>query len=254
MRLWALALLPALGALASGLITSFFAPEAAGGGGEAAIEAYHHGGTIRARVIPAKGVAAVLALSSGGSGGREGPTMQIGAAIGAAVARLLPTSRAERRVLLVAGIAAGLSAVFRTPLGAALLASELLYRDDFGSDALVPSIFASVIAYSVVIGFFGEHRLFSHLPRFPFTLFHLSLYAAAAVVVSLAAATFLSLLRFVQRRTSRMRIPMWLRPAAGGLLMGLVGAALVTVVERWHGVEARGFGVFGVATGRCRWR
>lgn len=138
-RPWLLALLPAVGGLASGHLTSRFAPEASGGGGDAAIEAYHHGGVIRRRVIPMKAVAAVLALSSGGSGGREGPTMQIGAAIGAAVARLLPTRRAERRVLLVAGIAAGIAAVFRTPLGAALLATEMLYRDDFEARSCRPS-------------------------------------------------------------------------------------------------------------------
>jgi CIC family chloride channel protein len=161
-------LVPALGGLASGLLTGALAPEAAGGGGDAAIEAYHHGGLVRRRVIPVKAVAAILTLASGGSGGREGPTMHIGAAVGAAVARLLPTSRAERRVLLVAGIAAGISAVFRTPLGASLLASEMLYRDDFEADALVPSIFASVVAYSVVIALFGETTLFGALPRFRF--------------------------------------------------------------------------------------
>ncbi|HEX8910297.1 MAG TPA: chloride channel protein, partial [Anaeromyxobacteraceae bacterium] len=174
-RPWMLAALPALGGLASGLLTAKLAPEASGGGGDAAIEAYHHGGLVRRRVIPVKWLAAILALSSGGSGGREGPTMQIGAAVGAAVARLLPTSRAERRVLLVAGIAAGISAVFRTPLGAALLATEMLYRDDFEADALVPAIFASVVSYSIVIALFGETTLFGHLPKFGFRPAHLPL-------------------------------------------------------------------------------
>jgi CIC family chloride channel protein len=244
-RPWLLALLPAIGGLASGLATSVLAPEAAGGGGDAAIEAYHHGGVIRRRVIPVKGLAAFLALSSGGSGGREGPTMQIGAAIGAAVGRVLPTSRAERRVLLVAGIAAGISAVFRTPLGAALLATELLYRDDFEANALVPSIFASVVSYSVVIALFGETRLFGHLPPFPFTPGHLPLYGLVAVAVSLAALLFIRVLRAVQARAARLPGPAWLRPAVGGLLMGAIGTALALWMEWRHGAAARGFGVFG---------
>jgi CIC family chloride channel protein len=240
-----LVLVPALGGLASGLLTSRFAPEAAGGGGDAAIEAYHHGGLIRRRVIPVKALGAVLALSTGGAGGREGPTMQIGAAIGAAVGRLLPTRRAERRVLLVAGIAAGISAVFRTPLGAALLATEMLYRDDFEAEALVPAIFASVVSYSIVIALFGESTLFGALPRFPFVPRHLLLYAALALVVSVAAVAFVRTLRAVQRTSAALPLPTWARPAAGGLAMGLVGTAVVLLMERSHGPAAVGFGVFG---------
>jgi CIC family chloride channel protein len=240
-----LVLVPAAGGLASGLLTSFLAPEAAGGGGDAAIEAYHHGGVIRRRVIPVKWVAALLALSTGGAGGREGPTMQIGAALGAAVGRLLPTRRAERRVLLVAGIAAGIAAVFRTPLGAALLATEMLYRDDFEADALVPAILASVVSYSIVIALFGESTLFGALPRFPFVPAHLALYAVLALVVSLAAVAFVRALRAVQRASAALPVAPWVRPALGGLAMGLVGTAVVLWMRAAHGPAAAGFGVFG---------
>jgi CIC family chloride channel protein len=93
------------------------------------IEAFHHkGGDIRPRVIWVKALASIATLGTGGAGGREGPTMQIGGALGALVARVLRVNARERRILLVAGVAAGISAVFRTPLGAALLAVEVLYR------------------------------------------------------------------------------------------------------------------------------
>ena len=68
---------------------------------------------------------------------------------------------------MVSGVAAGIAAVFRTPLGAALLAVEVLYRDDFESDALIPAVLASVVAYSVVISIFGESTLFSHPGALP---------------------------------------------------------------------------------------
>ncbi len=171
--------------------------------------------------------------------------MQIGAAIGDAVGRLLPTSRAERRVLLVAGIAAGISAVFRAPLGAALLATEMLYRDDFEAEALVPAIFASVVAYSVEIALFGETTLFGRLPRFPFTIRHLPLYALTGVGVSAAALAFLGLLRSVQRATARLALPAWLGPAIGGALMGGLGTLAALWMAAHLGPEARGFGVFG---------
>lgn len=244
-RPWLLALLPALGGLASGLLTTRFAPETAGGGGDAAIEAYHRGGVVRWRVIPVKAVAAIAALSTGGSGGREGPTMQIGAALGALAGRFLPTSRTERRVLLVAGIAAGISAVFRTPLGAALLATEALYRDDFEAEALVPAILASVVSYSVVIAIFGETTLFAVTARFPFRPVHLPFYALLALVVSLAGAAFVNALRGVRRASARLPGPAWARPAIGGLAVGLLGTAVALGLGAFLGPEARAFGVFG---------
>jgi CIC family chloride channel protein len=237
--------LPALGGLGSGLLSWRFAPETAGGGGDATIDAYHRGGVIRARVVPVKALASILALSSGGSGGREGPTMQIGAAIGAAVGRILPTSRAERRILVVAGVAAGISAVFRTPLGAALLATEMLYRDDFEAEALVPSILASVISYSVVIAFFGETTLFGRLPRFPFTPSHLPAYFLLALVIALAAIAFERSIRAVQRGLPAAGVPRWASPAIGGLLMGCVACALALAMEARYGAPARAFGVYG---------
>src|SRR5215218_4146005 len=118
--------------------------------------------------------------------------MQIGGALGSTVGRLLRVSAVERRFLMVAGVAAGIAAVFRTPLGAALLAVEVLYRDDFESDALIPAVLASVVAYSVVISIFGQSTLFASPGHFPFIIKHLWLYGLLALMVSGLAALFLS--------------------------------------------------------------
>jgi hypothetical protein len=137
-----LALIPAFGALFAGWITRW-APEARGGGTDAAIEAFHHlRGAVRRRVLLIKPLASLATLGSGGSGGREGPTMQIGAAIGSALSDLLKVSARERRLLLVAGMAAGIAAVFKTPLGAALLAIEVLFSftHDREIDWMLPGI------------------------------------------------------------------------------------------------------------------
>src|SRR5437899_7354216 len=112
-------ILPALGALAGGALTAFLAPEAQGGGGDAMLHAFHdQGGVVRRRVVVVKALASIFTLGSGGSGGREGPTMQIGGGLGSLVARYLRVSTRERRILLIAGVAGGMAAVFRTPLGA----------------------------------------------------------------------------------------------------------------------------------------
>lgn len=246
LRPWVLVLLPALGGLASGLVTAKLAPECGGGGGDATIDAYHlHGARMRARVAPVKALASVLTLATGGAGGREGPTMQIGGALGALTGRLLPTSPRERRILMVAGVAAGISAVFRTPLGAALLAVEMLYRDDFESDALVPAILASVVAYSLVASIYGEATLFGRLPAFPFVPRHLPLYALLALLVSLGAVAFAVSLRTVARVFGRLPGPAWLRPGLGGLLMGGFATAVILLVGHLYGAEDRGIGLLG---------
>jgi CIC family chloride channel protein len=245
-RLWVLALLPAAGGLVSGLLSSRFAQEASGGGGDTTIHAYHrHGGLIRARVVPVKAAASVAVLATGGSGGREGPTMLIGAAIGSIVGRLLPSSARERRILVVAGIAAGIAAVFRTPLGAALLSVEMLYRDDFESDALVPAILASVVSYSVAVSIFGSATLFGWLPRLEFVPAHLPLYILLAVLVAAASAVFARAIAGVARTAATLPGPVWARPAIGGLAVGALGTAIIVLSERSGGVEAAGLGVFG---------
>ncbi len=247
-----LVLIPAAGGLASGVLSRLFAPETAGGGGDAVIEAYHHGGAIRPRVLLVKPLTAVLALGSGGSGGREGPTMHIGGAIGAWVGRLVPASASERRILVAAGIAAGISAVFRTPLGAALLAVEMLYRDDFESDALIPAILASVVAYAVALVLLGPAKLFGHLPHSELVPAHLPLFVLLGVVVAAAGAGFVAVLRAVQRWSGRSPLPSWARPGLGGLLMGALGTAVALLMRRWYGGEAVGLGVFGGGYGAAQ--
>lgn len=244
-RPWILVWLPALGGLACGLLTRL-APETRGGGGDAMIEAFHHqGGIIRRRVIWLKALASLCTLGTGGAGGREGPTMQIGAALGSFVARVLKVSARERRILLVAGVAAGISAVFRTPLGAALLAVEILYRDGFESDALIPSVLASVISYSVVISIFGESTLFAHASRFPFVPGHLPLYGVMAVLVAMLAAAFVSVLRRSKKLFGRLPLPPWSRPALGGLALGVFCTPIIMVVGGQIGTKGQGLGILG---------
>ena len=244
-RPWLLLFLPALGALIGGLI-SVYAPETRGGGGDAMIETYHlRGASMRPRVIWVKAAASIFTLGCGGSGGREGPTMQIGAAIGAAVARALKMSPRDRRILYLAGVAAGMAAVFRTPLGAALLAVEIIYRDDFEAEALVPAVLASVVSYSVVISIFGESTLFGHLQRFAFVPAHLPLYALMALLVAGLAAGFVECLRGAQRLFARLPGPVWLRPAAGGLALGILCTPIICVFDRHLGVSGQGLGLLG---------
>ena len=244
-RWWLLLFLPAAGALASGLISQL-APETRGGGGDAMIDAFHRkDGVIRRRVAWVKALASMFTLGTGGAGGREGPTMQIGGALGSWVGGLLKVPPAERRILMVAGVAAGIAAVFRTPLGAALLAVEVLYRDDFESDALIPAVLASVTAYSVVISIFGESTLFAHPGRFPFIIKHLWLYGVLAILVTMLASVFMKSLRTVQLASAALKVPEWMKPALGGAALGVFCVPIILFVGWRLAQPGQGVGLLG---------
>ena len=245
--------MPAVGALLAGAVSVWLAPETRGGGSDAIIEAFHYKqGRVRKRVAFVKAVVSILTLGSGGSGGREGPTMQMGGALGSLVGQVLRSTDRERRILLVAGTAAGMAAVFRTPLGAALLAVEILHRDDFEADAIVPSVLASVVSYSVFIAIFGERTLFSHAPSYPFVPQHLPLYALLALVVSFVASTFLSTLRWVQRMTAKVRVPDWCKPGLGGLALGVFATPMIVVIGPHLGQPGQGLGILGGGYGAAQ--
>jgi len=253
-RPWMLVFLPAAGALIGSLLTRKLAPECEGAGEDAVISSFHED-TQRFgwRVIWVKPLATVATLATGGSGGREGPVAQIGAAVGTTLARYFRLSERERRILLVAGSAAGVAAVFRTPLGASLLAVEVLYRDDFEADALVPSVLASVVAYSVFISLFGEATLFATAPDYPFIPGQLPLYGLLAVVLAIAAAAYVRTLRAVARLSGRL--PAWSRAAVGGLVVGAMATTAILLFSPGLGlgILGGGYGAAQVAITGADW-
>lgn len=244
-RWYLLILLPSAGGILCGLLTRK-APEARGGGGDAAIQAFHgRNGDVPARVLWVKPFSALATLGTGGSGGREGPAMQIGAAIGSLVGRTLSLSDREKRVLMVAGISAGMAAIFRTPLGAALLSIEVLYKDDFEAEALIPAVLSSVIAYSVSLSVFGTEPLFGDVPHFPFLPRQLPLYIGLALVVSVGASLFETTMHHVQTAFAKLKGPDWLRPAAGGLALGALVVIVSYTLDPWIGNGHGGLGLLG---------
>ncbi len=160
--LWLVPVATTLGGLLSGLLVYNFAPEAEGHGTDTVVKAFHRaGGFIRARVAPLKLVASAITIGSGGSAGREGPTALIGAGVGSIYATITHRSDEQRQVLVLAGMAAGLSAIFRSPIGAAFFAIEVLYGSmEFEAGALLHTMLASIVAYAVNGLFVGWQPLF----------------------------------------------------------------------------------------------
>ena len=116
---------------------------------------------MRARVPLIKSLATIATLSSGGSAGKEGPIAQIGAGIGSALGRFIKMGARARRTMMVAGAAAGLGAIFRAPLGGALTAVEVLYKEDSRPTRSRPAILSSVTAYTVFCSVKGFNHVFA---------------------------------------------------------------------------------------------
>ena len=253
---WILFLLPGLGGLLGGALVHWFAPEAAGHGTDAAIDAYHrHNGSMRARVPLVKAIASSLTIGSGGSAGREGPIAQIGAGVGATLGRWLKLGPADRRVLMAAGLAAGVSAIFRAPMAGSLFAAEVMYRDlDLEYEVIIPSVVASIVAYSVFAMVFGWDPIFA-TPAFAFRHpAQLAPFTLLGVAVAFAAIGFIKVFYAVHGFFDRLRVSPALKPALGGLATGLVGLfvpqALGTsfgVLQKAIGLTHESAGTLGVA-------
>jgi CIC family chloride channel protein len=235
-RLWALPLAPALGGLISGFLVWRFCPEAEGGGNDVVIDTFHRrAGRMRKRVSLVKGIAAVLLVGSGGSAGREGPIAQVGASLGSMLGSALRLSDRERRLLLLAGAAGGIGAIFRTPLGAALFVVEVLYRDDLEVDALVPAVFSSVVAYSVFTMIFGETRMFATAGAYNFDPRQLPFYLLMAVAAALVGVLFIKVFRTTQAMFARLRMHSAMKPMLGGLGVGLLALGVPHVLGTGYG-------------------
>jgi len=242
---WFLFLLPALGGIVSGFLVYNFAPEAEGHGTDAAIDAFHNrGGLIRGRVPWIKALASVATIGTGGSAGREGPIAQIGAGFGSFLATRLHLSSSDRRILLLAGIAGGIGATFRAPLGGALFAVEVLYRDpEFEHEALIPCLISSIIAYSLFGAVTGWHPLL-FTPHFvfenPSELFlYLLLGLLCGGLGKLYVRTFYGLRDFFRG----LAMPPVLKPALGGILLGVLAMAVPQVLGSGYGyVQAALYG------------
>ncbi|MHB8261731.1 MAG: chloride channel protein [Bacteroidia bacterium] len=215
--------LPAFGGLVAGLIIHFFCKDASGTGTDAMIYAFHFNeGKIDTKVPFYKAAATLFTLPTGGSGGKEGPISLIGAGIGVWVSNLLKTGARARRTLLLAGTAAGLGSVFRSPLGGALTAAEMVYRNDIESDALIPCFISSVTAYLIYIGYAGAESPFHIITA---QAFHANEILFYLLLGGLCFAFGYFLIKgFKNTRTffDRISVPPWLKPAIGGLLTGAI--------------------------------
>ncbi|HJK63461.1 MAG TPA: chloride channel protein, partial [Methanocorpusculum sp.] len=223
--IWLILPIICAGALLSGLIVYFFAPEAEGHGTDAAIRAYHGDGKIRWRVPIVKAVASIITISTGGSAGREGPTAQIAAGFGAFIADIFHLSPRERKIAIATGIGAGIGTIFKAPLGGAILAAEILYLRDFEADVVMPSFLASIIGYSI-FGFFEGYAPIFGTTSIVWSVAQIPLFlilgALAAGIGIFYVKTFYGTKDLFDRFAVRYHIPKYCKPVLGAFLIGLL--------------------------------
>ncbi len=219
---WQRLLVPAVGGLLVGPLVHFVARETRGSGVPEVMEAASlKGGFIRARVIVAKAVAAALTIGSGGSVGREGPIIQIGASVGSLVGQFLAVNPTRVRTFVACGAAAGIAGTFNAPIAGALFAVEVILGE-MAVTSFSPIVISSVTATVLSRAVLGDH------PAFPIPEYELLSateflpYTLLGVAAGLVSALFIRMVYGTQELTGRLPGPPWLKPAYGGLVVGAI--------------------------------
>jgi CIC family chloride channel protein len=242
-RPWLLPVVTTVGGLVAGIIVFTLAPEAEGHGTDAAIDAFHKGKAVRARIPIIKLVASAITIGTGGSAGREGPAAQISAGFGSILATALRLDIQDRRIALATGIGAGIGAIFRAPLGGAVLAAEILYKNDLEIEAIIPALMASIVGYSVFGAWSGWSPIFATPSNLAFTsppqlLYYVILGVLCGLMGLLYARGFYGITHVFHR----LHLPRWIKPGIGGLLVGLIGLALPQALGMGYGWVQVGMG------------
>ena len=225
-RLPLIIVIPAVGGLVAGAGLYFFAPEARGSGIPQVKTAFYlDSGRIPARVIAGKMLLSAFNIGTGASLGREGPTVQICAALASLSGRVFAISRRRLQSLIPIGAAAGLAAAFNTPIAAVTFTLEEILGDSAGKP-LGSIVIAAVIAAVIERSILGENPIFS-VPSYKLNAaIELVAYAVLGLLAGLAATAFnVSLLKLRAFFKGQKMIPQWAAPGAGGLILGGIGVA-----------------------------
>ena len=214
---------PVAGGLIVGPIVYYFAREAKGHGVPEVMESIVlRSGSIRPRVVLAKIAASAVCIGSGGSVGREGPIVQIGSALGSTIGQFLRVTGSSLRTLVACGTAAGIAGTFNAPIAGALFAMEIILSD-FGISQFSPIVISSVAATVVSRHFLGDFPAFI-VPRYELvSVFEMIPYAVLGALAAFVALGFINLLYATEDLFERLRMPSFLKPALGGLIIGAIG-------------------------------
>ncbi len=241
-------LVPALGGLVVGPLVCKVSPEAEGHGVPEVIETVMvRGGRMRPRVAVVKTLASAVTIGTGGSVGREGPVVQIGAAIGSGLGQLLRFPAEQIKTLAACGTAGGIAAIFNAPIAGAFFALEVITRD-FAMRSFSPVILSSVLATVVSRAWFGDHPAFIVQPFELASALEMPLYAVLGLLCGAVGACFVWTLDRFESWMASVPVPKMWRPCAGGLVLG----GMILLLPNLYGV---GYATMdGALSGALPWR
>ena len=216
-------IIPIIGGLLVGPLIYFFAPEAKGHGVPEVMQAVLlKGGVIRPRVALVKALASSITIGTGGSVGREGPIIQIGASLGSTVGQFFRMSGNRMKTLVGCGAAAGIAAAFNAPIAGALFAVEIILMD-FAFVQFSPIVISSVMATVISHHYEGNFAAFQVPPYHLVNPFELIFYAALGLLAGIASYGFIKVLyAFEDFFDNKLKLPSYLQPAIGGLIIGII--------------------------------
>ncbi len=230
-----LVFIPAFGGLISGYISYKLAPTTVGDGTDAAIRAIHHrSARISPSVPPLKAITSSILIGAGGSAGREGPISQIGAGIASFIATRFRLSDREREILSIAGLAAGIGSIFKSPLGGSIFGIEVLYKRDYEVEALVPAVISTFVAYIVYCLVLGWSNIFE-TPQYSFHPSQLAFFTILGIIAGLLARAYIGIYRRTQHKFNSWRIPLFLKTTLAGLIVGIIGVFVPPALETGYG-------------------
>ncbi len=229
------AIVPGLvvGFVTAGLLMQYLTPDPDEHSTEEIIRSYHeHQGRVSMRPFVPKLLAAVATVGMGGSAALEGPSIYGGGAVGSWLwtkVRRLRIEPRDRRILLISGAAAGMSAVFRAPLTGIVFALEMPYKDDLAHEALLPSLIASVTSFATMAAFVGARPIFDFVSGSNYTRRDLLWAALLGAICGAITMAFDISFRRARLFSVQAKLPHWLKMAVGGALTGACGLIFVSV-------------------------
>jgi CIC family chloride channel protein len=222
---WLAVLVPVIGGLIVGLMARYGSPRIRGHGIPETIEVILiNGSKVEPKVALLKPISAAISIGSGGPFGAEGPIIMTGGAVGSMLAQFFHLTAAERKILLVAGAAGGMTAIFGAPISAVLLAVELLLFE-WKPRSLVPVAFASAVAYVVRNYTQGGHGALFPVPAHAFVIDPLGLLSCLliGVLAGVLAVVVSQAVYFFEDCFGKLPIHWMWWPLIGGLIIGIGG-------------------------------
>ena len=233
---WQILLAPVAGGLVVGVLVRYLMPEGRTQGVADVIEANAlKGGWMSSRVGLTAAVVSAVSIGAGASVGREGPAVHLGASLSGWIGRRLHLTRSLTRTLLGCGVASAVAASFNAPIAGALFASEVVIGH-YALKAFAPIVIASVAGTAISQAWFGDFPAFSLGETYLASFWEFPAFAGLGVAAGITAIGFMKAIELARRFAKDTPVPVWLKPAGAGLMVGLIGLLFPQVMGVGYGV------------------